>query len=183
MHIHDLLADLATEMRLRDVKSERAVVVTLEPHDVARAGIVQPSGDRAARAGELAHRGLELGQLIFVAAEVSNAFRGERDARDRVREPFAGELHREPALVARAQTRGDACPLLRWSGDRDEERGERAEDLVRTFERALHFGPDAFGGLRARRIAQGRGDREGVPDALEVAAQAGLVELEPKCIS
>src|SRR5881397_3848959 len=153
MHIHDLLADLATEMRLRDVKSERAVVVTLEPHDVARARSVQPARDRRARAGELTHRGLELGELVFVAAEIADPFRCERDARDRIRKPLAGELDREPAVIARTQTRGDAHALLRRPGDRYEERPERIEHLGRALERALDLGADPLGWIGPRRIA------------------------------
>src|SRR5436190_5954535 len=103
MRVHDRGSDHATEMGLRDVQPEGAIVVAFEPDDVAQTGIVQPARYRRACAAQLTHRRLELGELVFVAAEVPDPFRRERDPGDRVREPLAGELDGEPALVTRAQ--------------------------------------------------------------------------------
>src|SRR5205814_5756556 len=129
MRVHDRPPDHTAEVRLGDVQRESAVIVALEPDDVARARVVQPARDRGARGGELTHRGLELVELILVAAEIPDPFRRERDPRDRVREPLAGELDRKPAVVARAQTGGDSHALLGRSGDRHEESAERVEYL------------------------------------------------------
>ena len=120
---------------------------------------MQTARDRCACGGELAHRGLQLGELVLVAAEVLDPFRGERNARDRVREAFAGQLDRKPAVVARAQTRGDAHAFFRWTGDRQQQRAEGIEHLRRPFQRALDVGANAFGGLRPGWIAKGRGHR------------------------
>ena len=143
---------------------------------------MQASRDRRARAGKLAHRGLELGELVFVAAEVADPFRRERDPRDRVGEPLPRELDRQPAVVARAHARGYSYAVLGGPGDRHEQRPERIEHLRRPFERALDVGADALGGFRSSWIAKGRRHRQRMRDALQVAAQAGLVQLEPEGI-
>src|SRR5207237_6922058 len=149
MRVDERAPDDAAEMRLRDIQRKRAVVVAFEPDDVAETRIVQASRDRRARAGKLAHRGLELGELVFVAAEVADPFRRERDPRDRVGEPLPRELDRQPAVVARAHARGYSYAVLGGPGDRHEQRPERIEHLRRPFERALDVGADALGGFRS----------------------------------
>ena len=135
------------------MQRESAVVVALEPHDVARTRIVQTSRDRPACGGELTHAGLELGELVLVAAEVPDPLRREPDACDRIRKPLPGELDRKPAVVARAQTGGDARPLLRRPGDRHQKGAERIEHLGRAFERALDIGAEPLGGIGTSRVA------------------------------
>src|SRR5207302_2466709 len=144
MRVDERAPDDAAEMRLRDIQRKRAVVVAFEPDDVAETRIVQASRDRRARAGKLAHCGLELGELVFVSAEVADAFRRERDPRDRVGEPLPRKLDRQPAVVARAHACGYPYALFRGPGDRHEQRSEGTEDLGRPFERALDVGANAL---------------------------------------
>ena len=94
MRVDQGLADHAAQVRLGDVERESAVVLPLEPNDVTQARFVETPRDGAMRGGELAHRRLELGELVLVASEVADSLGGDSDPQDRVAETFAGELHR-----------------------------------------------------------------------------------------
>src|SRR5260370_39072617 len=94
-------------MRWRDAQHDVALLTPLKPHDVAGAWHVDAARDRALDERELRDRRCELGLLVLVGRARREAFGGGRDARDRVRHPLAGELHRQPAPVPGAQTPGD----------------------------------------------------------------------------
>ena len=173
-------AQHAPEVRLRNVKGERPVTVAIEPHDVARSWIVQAAGDRRARARQLPHGVLQLGELVLVATRPAQTLGREGDPRDRIGKALAGELDRKPALIARAQPGGDAYPVFRRSADRHEKRAERREDFTGALERSLHFQAASLSRIAARRVAQRRCHRDRVRDALKIAPQVWLRELEPE---
>ena len=105
-------------MRLGDMEHERAIVIAIDPHDVVVTRFVHPAVDRVARGGDIGHRGRQLGQLVFIASQPREALGAEADARERIGEPLAGELDGKPAVVARAQSRGNANSVLGGPGRR-----------------------------------------------------------------
>src|SRR5207245_5049269 len=104
--------------------------------------------------------------------------RRERDAGDRASQPLTSQLDREPTLVARAQSGRDPHALLWWTGMGHQQRTERIEHLGRPLESALDLPANALRRTRPHRIAERRGDRDRMRDALEIPTQARLVQLE-----
>ena len=180
MRVDERPPDHAPQMRLRHVEGERAVAIAVEPHDVARARLVQAACYRRSRGRDVTHRRHQLRELVLVPTLAGEAVRAEGDARERVGEALAGELDREPPLIARADSRGHTDPLLGGRADRREQRGERSEHLVGPRERALDHRADPLRGFGAQRIAESARHRERVRDAGEIAAESRLRELEPK---
>src|SRR5205814_10145942 len=109
-------------------------------------GVYRPDGS------DVTHRGNQLSELFLFPTLAGESVRAEGDARERVGEALAGELDREPPLIARADSRGHTDPLLGGRADRREQRGERSEHLVGPRERALDLCADPLRGFGAQRI-------------------------------